>query len=495
MINWEAFFASSKLLFDFYVIFLMFAGVFMGIVIGAIPGLTGGIGIAIMLPFTYTMGPLYSLVLLLSIYTGGLWGGAITAILFNAPGSPASAATALDGYPMTLKGQAGRALGLSVAASTIGGILGVITLVVFMNPLGKVVIGLGSSEMCMIALFAFTVIASLKGNSLARTLFATAFGISIGTVGMTDAGYVRGTYGNVYLMDGFPLIPTLIGFFAISEFIILLEREFITNVKFPQTSVKDIFNGVRAVFTYPILLLRSSIIGVIIGAIPAAGSTVANIVSYNEAKRWSNTPEKYGTGIDEGVIAGEAANNASEGGALLTMLLLGIPGGASTAMLLGALLIQGWVPGPRLIIDHKEIIYAALIAEFIEEFILLGLGIIFATVVAKIINFPIKILIPCLAIFTVIGALSLRGLVFDASLIILFGVLGYFFKKLDYPVIAVVLGFLLGPILDAELIRTFQRFGDISPFYTRPVSLMFLILSVLGLVVPYLFQLRKNRSH
>lgn len=494
MIEWQVLSEAAKLLIDGYLLFLMIIGVMLGVVVGSIPGLTGGIGIAIMLPFTYGLNPLQSLVLLLGIYTGGLWGGGVTAILFNTPGSPASAATTLDGYPMTVSGEPGRALGLSLVASTVGGCIGLLVLLFLMQPLSRVVIGMGAPEICMVAVFAFTVVALVKGGSMARSIFAATFGLFIGTIGMSHAGYLRGTYGSVYILDGLPLIPTLIGFFAISEFIQLIEREFISHEKVPKTGTLEILTGVKEGLTYPIAIIRSSLIGVFIGAIPAAGSTVANLVSYNEAKRWSRDSEKFGTGNPDGIVSAEAANNASEGGALLTMLLLGIPGGQATAMMLGALMIQGWIPGTRLIIDHQEVIYAAILAEFIQEIILLLFGIGFAIVVARLINFPTRVLVPCLAVFTVVGALSIRGLMFDAYILIFFGILGYLFKKLDYPLIAVVLGFILGDIVDSELIRVFQRYGDITPFFTRPVSLIFVILSALGLASPYIMKFFRNRQ-
>lgn len=341
----QAFMNGFGMIFEVKYFLLMFGGVTFGLILGALPGLTGSMGIALMLPFTYNMEPLPALVFLLSIYSGGLFGGAITACLINTPGSPANIATVLDGYPMTLKGQSEEALGLSLYSSVFGGLIGCMFLVMVMEPLANLSLQFGPSEMFMVAIFGLSVVGSLSSNIL-KSVFGGLVGILLGTIGMSPSGVVRGTMGTYYLLDGIPLIPALIGFLAIPELFNLASKEFVVSTRDATFNAGRILKSVWLVITRPIQVFLCSGIGVLVGVMPAAGATVASLLSYNQAKQWSRKYEQFGTGIPEGVIASECANNASEGGALATMLVLGIPGSASTAMLLGAVMIQGWIPGP-----------------------------------------------------------------------------------------------------------------------------------------------------
>lgn len=477
---------------------LMFVGVAFGIILGAIPGFTGSLGIALLLPVTFSMDPLPSLVLLLSVYTGGLFGGSITAILLNTPGSPAAVATTFDGYEMTKRGESERALGLSVVSSTLGGMIGIIILFIIIQPLAKFTLKFGPPEMFMIAVFGLTIIASLKGKSFSKTLYAGLFGVLLGTIGMSSSGAIRGTFGSYYLLDGIPIIPALIGLFAVSEIFILIDQKYVSLNAPAKSDYRKLLRGIKEGIKYPFTLLRSSVIGVFIGALPAAGATIASLVSYNEAQRQSKNKKNFGKGEPEGVVAAESANNASEGGALATMLVLGIPGGAATAMLLGAIIMQGWVPGPRLFIDHKDVIYGVIVAEFIQMFILLLVGIVIAILASRLVQVPTRVLIPTIAVLCIMGAFAYRNMIFDAALVFIFGIIGYFLRKFDYPTIAVVLGLILGPIADAELLRTAQRFaGDYTVFFTRPISLTILIITIVGSFSPYIIDRikKKNRKN
>ncbi|MFZ7101100.1 MAG: tripartite tricarboxylate transporter permease [Peptococcaceae bacterium] len=493
MFDWITFLKGFTMIFHVKFFLYMFCGVSLGLVLGAMPGLTGSMGIGLMLPFTYNMDSLSALVFLLSIYSGGLFGGAITAILLNTPGAPANMATLFDGYPMTLRGKASKALGVGLLSSVIGGIIGCIMLLLIMEPLADLSLQFGPSEMFMVAIFGLTIIGSLS-KDIFKSLFAGMLGVLIGTIGMSSIGNIRGTFGSMYLLDGVPLIPTLIGFLALPELFNLVSREFIiTEENIQKSKFADIFSGFKEVIIRPFLTLRSAIIGVIVGIMPAAGATVASLLSYNQAKQWSKRSDEYGTGIPEGVIATETANNASEGGALATMLVIGLPGSASTAMLLGALLIQGWIPGPRLFLDNREIIYASISSLFIQQFVMLVIGLIICIFAAQIIMIPTKYLIPCIMLFTIIGSFSTRNAIFDSALMLGFGILGWFMKKTDFPVMPVVLGVILGPIADKELLRILQIYeGNFLQIFTRPITLILFLISVLSVILPLILEKRKT---
>ncbi|MBE9639573.1 tripartite tricarboxylate transporter permease [Salipiger mangrovisoli] len=479
---------------DVWVILYMLLGLLAGVLFGAIPGLNAGIGIALMLPVTYTMDPLTSLVFLTSIYTGGVFGGAITAILINAPGSPSAVATTLDGYPMALKGQANEALGLSLGASATGGLLGMIFLCVIIQPLAAFALKFGPAETFLLVIFALTSIASLSEGSFLKGIVAGLFGLLLGTIGFSASGSMRFTFGQTYLMDGMPIIPALIGFLALSELFSRLEEK---DVALPLAGRLNFGKIVKGIFMVPRrvwAVLRSSVIGIFIGAIPGVGATVGSLISYETARRSSRTPEAFGRGEPDGVIAAESANNASEGGAMATMLALGIPGGAATAILIGALTIQGIVPGPRLIYEHQDVIFGLLAAEMLEQILLLAVGFVVAAAFLRVIYTPYAVLVPVVLAMCYIGAFSVRNAGFDAMLLIGCGVLGWLMKREGYPVVAVVIGLMLGKTADAELIRIFQLYGgDFTIFFKSPICLVLILATMLSLAAPLWSAYAKRR--
>lgn len=496
MIEWQALMDGINEFMTWFNFLLIILGLFLGVVLGAIPGLTGSLGIALMLPITFTMDPLPAFVFLIAIYTGGLFGGAITAVLINTPGSPAAVATTLDGYPLTQQGQSGRALGLAVGSSAIGGFIGACVLLVIIQPLATVALKFGPTEMFVVAVFGLTIISSIQEGGFIKSVFAGLFGVLIGTIGMTDTGAMRGTFGNVYLLDGIPMIPALIGLFAISELFFLAEKQFVAKQANNQSYSLQILKGIKEVFKHPFNVIRSSAIGVFVGALPAAGSTIASLLSYNEAKRFSKRKSEFGKGNEEGIIAAESANNASEGGALATMLVLGIPGSASTAMLLGAVIMQGWVPGPRLFIDQSTVLYGVIFSMIVGLLFLILVGGIVSLGAGRVINIPTRILIPIIVVFALIGAFATRNMLFDAFLVFIFGVIGWYLRRNNYPVIAVVLGLILGPIADTELLKSVQLHGadTLMAFFTRPVSLVLIIITILGVFVPMLLERLNKRK-
>lgn len=460
----------------------MFGGVALGLILGALPGLTGSLGIALMLPFTYQMEPLTALVFLLSIYTGGLFGGAVTAIVINTPGSSANIVTMLDGYPMTQRGESGRALGIALMASVLGGLIGCIFLASATEMMANVSLKFGPGEMFMVVFFGLSCVGSLAKNPL-KSMFSGMVGILLGTVGMATTGVIRGTHGILYLMDGVPMVPALIGFLALPEIISLASKTYMASGTHSSVGIRAVVTGAKEVFLRPVQTILSSILGVSVGIIPAAGASIASVLSYNTAKQVMKK-KKFGTGITEGVLAAETANNASEGGALATLFVLGIPGSNSTAMLLGALVLQGWSPGPKLFIDHKDIIYQAFSSLFLQQIVMLLLGVLLCACAAYIIKVPTKYLVPFILMFTLIGAFSNRYVAFDAGLMVAFGALGLLMKQAEFPVMPLILGLLLGGNADSELVRIFQSYDSFAEIFQSPITVVLAVISVFCIVAP-----------
>ncbi|PMR73588.1 tripartite tricarboxylate transporter permease [Billgrantia endophytica] len=467
------------LLADWKVLAIMVLGVFFGIITGAIPGFSTPLAISIMLPLTYPMSPIMGIAFLTAIYAGGNFGSSIPSILLNIPGSPQAIVTGFDGHPMTRKGRANEALGIAVSASTIGNLLGACFLVLVMPLIVAAALMFGPPELFLVGVLGLTVIATLHASFL-KALISGAFGVLLGTIGMTSTGAIRGTHGYFELMDGLPVMSALIGLIGFSELYYMLQQRYIST----DTDVKEqrggrcqkLLMGIRETFRHPLTVLKSSAIGVIIGALPGAGGTVASVVSYNEAKRSSKKSEEFGKGAEEGLIAAESANNASEGGALATMLSLGIPGGMATAVMVGALMLQGLIPGPRLFIDNQSLVYGVMFSLFIATIFLMLAGLLVSFYATRVINIPTRVLIPLVAVFSVAGTYAVNLQMFDVKVMLLFAALGILMRKYDYPLIAVVLGIILGPILDSQLLRTFQGAGGVSLdiFLGRPVSVVLL---------------------
>jgi len=489
--------AGISLLADWHVILMMMLGLLFGIVTGAIPGFSTPLAISVMLPITFSMEPLGAIVFLTCIYAGGNFGSSISAILINIPGSPQAIVTGLDGYPMTQQGRGSEALGLAVSSSAVGNLIGAIFLILIMPLLVKFALSFGPPELFLVGVIGLTVIASLH-KSFLKAIIAGAFGVLLGTVGMTSAGSTRGTLGFYELLDGIPLIPALIGLIGFSELFLMLQRTYVAGGEASNTSrnsgnLSQLLVGFRRSFRHPVALLRSSAIGVLIGGLPGAGGTVASVVSYNEGRRFSKNRANFGKGEPEGVISAEAANNASEGGALALMLSLGIPGGLATAVLIGGFMLQGLIPGPRLFLDNPALLYGVMSAQIFASFMLLLFGLIVSFYAAKIVKVPTVVLIPLIALFSIIGTYAVKLLMFDVYIMLVFAVVGIVLRKFDYPLIAIILGLILGPILDGQLMRTYQGAGELtlSIFLDRPLSLLLLGILALSLL-PLAVRLTKS---
>lgn len=460
-------------------------GTMLGLLVGAVPGFTSSMATGLLLPITFAMQPVNAMLFLISVYISAIYGGSITAILLNTPGTPESSATTFDGYEMTQKGLGNIALGVSFCSSAIGGLISYTAMLFMMKPFALLALKFGPPEMFLIALLGISVLAVMATGSPAKVLISGLFGLLLGTIGVVPTGEWRATFGSLYLTDGIQVVPAIVGFFALSEVLNMAARDSVvkSGLKF-QCSVKQIIAGMVAALKYPRTIIRSSFWGFLIGAIPAAGAAVAAFVGYGEAKRLSKTPELFGTGFTEGVVAPEAANNASTGGALVTTLALGVPGSSTCAVLIGALMIHGLRPGPQLLREQMPLIYTIIAAAIIAQLIMIVMSVAMGYTFSHMMNVSTKILAPCLVFFCVVGAFAVRSAPFDVWIMFVFGLMGWFMRKNDYSLAAVVLGVVLGAIADNELIRTYTIFGSdtLFCFFKRPLSLVILSFILLGYI-------------
>lgn len=458
-------------------------GVAGGIVIGALPGLTATMGVAILLPFTFGMDAVTGLIMLVGIYIGAIYGGSISAILLNTPGTPASAATCFDGYALVKKGFPTKALSASTIASAIGGLISCVALVTISPFLAKFALRFSAPEYFALALFGLTIIASISAENFLKGITAGVIGLLISTFGM-DAitSYPRFTFGIVDLLNGFSVIPVLIGLFAVSEVFNQIEKivgEHSVNVDVVMDrnymSWKEIKHCLPT-------MIKSGIIGTFIGSIPGAGADIAAFVCYNEAKR-SNKNEKFGEGSLVGISAPEAGNNGVTGGALVPLLTLGVPGDAVAAVLLGALIIQGLTPGPLLFEQNPDVVYGLFSSMIIGNILLLVIGLIGIKFYSKIVEIPKTLMIPAILILSTIGSYSMNNSMFDVGITFAFGVIGYIMSKIKMPTSPIVLSIILGPMLETNLRKAVLMYeGSYSFLYTRPITVVFLILTVLSII-------------
>ena len=490
----ESFIAGTLAVLTFQALFLILGGVAIGIIFGAIPGLSATMAVALFLPVSFSLPPLEGMTLLVSLYIGGVSGGLISAILINMPGTPASVATCFDGYPMTQKGEAVKALGIGVVYSFLGTLLGIVVLICISPQLATIALSFGHYEYFSIAIFSLTLIATLAGDSMVKGLLSGLFGIACATAGTAPIDAVqRFTLGFPSLLSGFDILPVLIGMFALSEILCTAETSrFAHEASILRISTKDIkgFGFSIAEFKSQIVnLLRSAAIGIGIGILPGIGGSTSNLLAYSVAKNQSNYPEKFGTGIIDGVVATETANNATIGGAMIPLLTLGIPGDMTTAMLLGGLIIHGLTPGPLLFTQQPVFVYGIFAAMLLANIVMLLQEFFGIRFFVRMLRIPIYILLPVIFVLCVVGAFGLNHLTFDCFIVLGFGAIGYFFQKGALPVAPFIMGFILGPIAETYLRRALMHSaGEFSPFLLRPTSCFFLTLTILSLV----FTIRKR---
>ena len=471
-------------------------GVTLGIIFGALPGLTATMGVALLIPLSFGMPTVQAFSMLLGTYCGAIYGGAISAILIGTPGTVAAAATVLEGPKLTAKGESLKALEMATWASFLGGSFSGIVLVTCAPLLASVAMNFGPAEYFAVAIFALTVVGTLSAGNMIKGLAATFVGLFLSSIGIDPvSGDFRNTFGLPELFNGVALVPALVGLFAVSQVILHLEDIFRGEfgiVKYGPLSR----NGVsfKEIWRERINLLRSSLLGTFIGIIPATGASSACFIAYSEAKRFSNTPEKFGTGTLEGIAATESSNNAVTGGALIPMMVLGVPGDVLTAILLGALMIQGIVPGPLLFMEHSTIVNGIFAAFFVSQILILTLGLISIRVMGKIINVPTPILMPIVLTLCAIGSYAINNTSFDLWVMVAFGLLGYLMLKAEFPQPPLLLGIILGPIAESNFRRALSiSRNELSVFVTSPMACIILIISLLIVLKIGWDEIRRSR--
>jgi putative tricarboxylic transport membrane protein len=471
---------------DIRMLLLTALGTFAGIYIGAIPGLSVTMAVSILISFTFKWDVNHALALISGIYLGGVYGGSRSAILLNIPGAPAAIATGLDGYPLAKRGEAGQAIGLTTIISVYGGFIGILALAVAAPAVSSLALKFGPREYLLLAIWGILLVGSLSGESLSKGIFAGALGALISCVGLDPmTGEQRLTFGNLQMSAGISYIAAMIGFFGVSEVIAQLQE---LKLKAIKQNVSKIIPSWALVRKHLPLATRTSAIGVVVGALPGAGGDIAALMAYDHAKRTVKNPSRpFGEGAYEGLVAPESANNASVGGAYVPMLTLGIPGDAVTAVIIGALYIHGLKPGPLLMIETPHLFWFIVGSLTLANVFLLFFGLTGIKIFAKIVETPKPVLLPLILVLSAVGAYAINNNPVDVYWMLGFGLLGYFLKMYGFQVGPVVLGMILGPLMDRSYRQTMLSTGEdvglfITEFFTTPLSAIILAALVFTLV-------------
>ena len=478
---------------------LMMIGVAGGLIAGAIPGFTIAMAVVLTLPFTFGMPASQGLATMVSVLVGGLSGGLMAGILTGIPGTPSSVATTFDGFPMARRGEPGLALGIGVWSSFCGGIISAVLLVTLAPQLARIGLEFNPWDYFMLVMFALTITASLAGKNLIKGLIAGTLGLLICTVGEDEAvGMARFNFGSDALLQGFDFIAVLIGLFAFSQLLSDVQDRSAAKKSLSQRVTVRVRiehrRAVREVLKRWTTVVRSALIGVFTGILPGAGGSIANILAYDQAKKVSKHPEKFGTGVPEGIIAPESSNNAVEGGALITMMALGIPGDVTTAVMLGALLIHDVIPSPTFIAEEPVLAYSIFLAFFVAMFLMLGIQSFMLRVFVLVTKVRMYMLASVILGFCGIGVFAINNVEFDLWTLLWFGILGLAMRHFGFPLAPMILGVVLGNIAELNLARAFAITTDLSPFVTRPWSLLFLLLAIFSAFFPlYQSSQFKNR--
>lgn len=471
-------------------------GLLVGIVFGSIPGLTVMVAIVLFLPLTFGMDAITGILMLLGIYCGGTYGGSISAILINTPGTPAAAATILDGYPLAKMGKAKKALLMALVASTIAGVISALILLVAAPQIARITMYFGPAEYFTLAIFGLSIIASVSSKNIFSGLITGSLGVFISMIGLDPvSGIMRFTFGSIRLASGVELISALIGLFAFSEALVKLTRgdeihSANGKVQLDQHD-KLTINEVKKSFG---TIVRSSLIGTVIGSIPGTGGGIAAFLSYDQAKRQSKNPDNYGKGELNGVAAAEAGNNGVTGATLIPLFTLGVPGDGATAVLLGAIMMHGLIPGPRLFTENGDIIYSIMVGLIVINFFMLIQGRLLSTIFAKVSKVPEALLLPIIVVVCVAGSYALGSNMYNVYVAIVFGVIAYILLKFDISPVPLLLGIILGPLAEKNLIRALTiSEGSMSIFVTRPISVFFIVLTLIGIGISVRNMRRERR--
>jgi putative tricarboxylic transport membrane protein len=477
---------------------IIIPAILLGIIVGAVPGFSAQNTLIILLPLTLTMDVTVALAFMISLYCATHLGGGIPAILVNMPGTGGAAATTLDGYQMTKKGQAQQALVLSFVASVVGGLITTVLTVVFLPLLAKMGLYLRSVEMVVVMLFGLVLIAAISADDLLKALIAGFFGLLIGVVG-TDHIYntPRATFGFLELYDGVPLVPALIGLFAISEALVILEQETVVDkeavARQRESRWQDTVEGLRISLANWWHITWTGIVGLVIGIVPGAGASIAAFVAYQQSRTFSKTPELYGTGHPQGVIAPESANNGVTSGTLVPLMAIGVPGGSTAAVMMIVLQYHGIILGPRLFIDSPQLAYGVFISMLVSYIFMIFTILPLARYMSQVVLVPTRYLVPLIVSLTTVGAFANREYVFDMGLAILFGVLGYIARKTNYHVTAILIGVILGPLFEQYLLRSLRLGqGDLMILFSSTIGNVLWGLLALSILIPLWRSARNN---
>ncbi len=468
-----------------------------GIFIGSLPGLSAAMGVALLIPLTFGMGTSTGLIVLAGVYCGAVFGGSISAILIHTPGTSSAAATALDGYQLTLKGKAKKALNTAVISSFGGAMISAVALYLFAPPLAKLALKFGPAENFWLSIFGLTIIAGVSSKSVVKGLISGALGLALSTIGMDPmSGRGRFTGGSPYLLDGLPFTATLIGLFSMSQVFILAEKKL---KKMAKSVIKEGDDEGLTIKEFKMILptiLRSGVIGSVVGILPGAGGTIAAFIGYDTAKKMSKNKSEFGKGSIEGIAGPEAANNAVTGGSLIPTLTLGIPGNSVTAVLMGGLIIKGLQPGPDLFTVHGTTTYTFFAGFIIVNIFMLILGLFGSRHFAKIAKVPNSILIPIIFALSVIGSYAIKNSLNDVFLMFAFGIVGYFIKKFGLNAAAIVLALIIGPIGEEGLRRIILMYPDdyMGQLVSSPISIVLISISALSLISPIVLNIIESRK-
>ncbi|MEK9751869.1 MAG: tripartite tricarboxylate transporter permease [Rhodospirillaceae bacterium] len=495
---WENIAGAFDAVFHLKNLLLMTLGVSAGLIAGAIPGFTITMAVVLTLPFTFGMSAVDGISTMIGVFVGGLSGGLMSSVLTGIPGTPSSVATTFDGYPMTRAGRPGLALGLGVWSSFFGGLISAVFLMLLAPTLARIGLEFGPWDYFSLVLFALTITASLAGENLVKGVIAGVLGLLVTAIGEDEvSGVARFTFGWDALKQGFDFLPVLVGLFAFSQLLTDL-RDSDKALKPMVVSSKRIaiehLAAVKTIVRNWTVLARSSVIGIFVGILPGAGGTIANILAYDQAKKASKTPERFGTGTPEGIIAPESSNNAVEGGALITMMALGIPGDIVTAVMLGALLIHNIAPSPTFISTEPVLAYSIMVAFFVSLFIMLGLQAVCLRIFVLVTRVPMYRLAIVILAYCAIGIFALNNIVFDLWVLLVFGILGYAMRRYGFPLAPMILGVVLGDNAEINLIRALATDSDLTIFFTRPWSLFFMMIAAFSTAFPWYQKHRGRRK-
>ena len=490
---------GMKIILTPYVFFLITAGTVLGVIFGALPGVSASMAVALALPFAYAMDPVIAIAFLVAVYCASITGGGITAILFKIPGTPSSAPTTFDGYPMAQKGEAGKALGYSLVASAIGGLVAAFAMALVSPQLATVALKFGPSELFAVSFLGLSVLSCLDSDNIIKTLISGLLGLFLACIGMDPMlGIARFTWGNSTLLSGVEMIPIMIGLFAVTEVLKQTGKPSkkleAIDEKSDSSKMKTVLPSLKELWATRASMTRSSLIGTIVGILPGAGATIASFLSYAIEKKVSKHPEKLGTGAPDGIVASEAANNAATGGSMVPLLSLGIPGGNAAAIMMTALVIKGVQIGPMLIKTQPKYLASVFGSMLVTNIIMVIVAMAVAKVFAKILAVPYTILGPVIVMLAMIGAFALKNNSGDVVLMASAGIIGYMFVKLGYNSAALVLGLVLGEMCESNFRRAYTLTnGSLVSIFTKPITAVIMTACVIMLVYPMIKPMLKKK--